>query len=102
LFKNSPLALSYLRHSATTKIVIRVNAPFNRQIRFNAARICWSRRDLSVDRSGESCDATIGTSGKITFSFAVRILPFCPGGVAQRTSHPPKEREDPGSNPARV
>jgi hypothetical protein len=25
---------------------------------------------------------------------------FCHGGVAQRTSHPPQEREDPGSNPA--
>jgi hypothetical protein len=25
----------------------------------------------------------------------------CPGGVAQWTSHPPQEREDPGSNPAR-
>jgi hypothetical protein len=25
-----------------------------------------------------------------------------PGGVAQWTSHPPQEREDPGSNPARV
>jgi hypothetical protein len=25
-----------------------------------------------------------------------------PGGVAQWTSHPPQEREEPGSNPARV
>jgi hypothetical protein len=25
-----------------------------------------------------------------------------PGGVAQWTSHPPQEQEDPGSNPARV
>jgi hypothetical protein len=26
----------------------------------------------------------------------------CLGGVAQWTSHPPQEQEDPGSNPARV
>jgi hypothetical protein len=26
----------------------------------------------------------------------------CPLGVVQWTSHPPQEREDPGSNPARV
>jgi hypothetical protein len=25
-----------------------------------------------------------------------------PGGVAQWTSHPPQEQEDPGLNPARV
>jgi hypothetical protein len=27
---------------------------------------------------------------------------LCPGGVAQRTSHLPQEREDPGLNPARA
>jgi hypothetical protein len=27
---------------------------------------------------------------------------YCPGGVAQWTSHSPQEQEDPGSNPARV
>jgi hypothetical protein len=28
-------------------------------------------------------------------------VPTCPGGVAQWTSHPPQEQEDPGSNPAK-
>jgi hypothetical protein len=46
-------------------------------------------------------------------SEAVGLAPGCdamkemwyvraPGGVAQWTSHPPREQEDPGSNPARV
>jgi hypothetical protein len=30
------------------------------------------------------------------------IFESCPGGVAQWTSHPSQEREDPGSNTARV
>jgi hypothetical protein len=29
-------------------------------------------------------------------------LKRCPGGMAQWTPHPPQEREDPCSNPARV
>jgi hypothetical protein len=29
-------------------------------------------------------------------------LCWCPGGVTQWTSHPPQQRENPGSNPARV
>jgi hypothetical protein len=30
------------------------------------------------------------------------IVDVSPGGVAQWTSHPPQEQEDPGLNPARV
>jgi hypothetical protein len=30
------------------------------------------------------------------------IAEYCSSGVAQWTSHPPQEQEDPGSNPARV
>jgi hypothetical protein len=33
---------------------------------------------------------------------ANKVSTCCPGGVAQWTSHPPQERKDPGSNPARV
>jgi hypothetical protein len=30
------------------------------------------------------------------------MVALCPGDVAQWTSHPPQEQQDPGSNPARV
>jgi NAD-dependent dihydropyrimidine dehydrogenase PreA subunit len=33
---------------------------------------------------------------------AKRIISTCPGGVAQWTSPPPQEQEDPGSNPDRA
>jgi Fe-S-cluster-containing hydrogenase component 2 len=34
--------------------------------------------------------------------FCGKCLYFCPGGMARRTSHPPQEREEPGSNHARA
>jgi hypothetical protein len=38
----------------------------------------------------------------VLLNFSPTISEKCPGGVAQWTSHPPDEKEDPGSNPAVV
>jgi hypothetical protein len=38
----------------------------------------------------------------IFYGYLVFVMAVAHGGLAQWTSHPPQEREGPGSNPARV
>jgi hypothetical protein len=90
-----PFALKWRRGSVAS------HQPQEKKIIGSNPAKCYIFRTLHTATQLSICNLISIANGDFWDKY-IHKYQNCPGGVAQWTSHPPEEQEDPGSNPARV